>query len=204
MQILIVTGGIGSGKSEVCRILRDRYGCGVYDADSRVKRLYDVHPTLLSEIESALDTTLRNEDGQFVPSLLSRLIFSDKAVLHIVEGYVFPALIEDFEFWKEDFESDPFVVFESATVLEKSQFAGFGDKVIVVDAPFDVRLERACCRDGQSREAIYARMHNQTLMNRVSSGDIPQRVDAVIMNDGTVEQLQERVDETLQRLFCDR
>lgn len=204
MQVFIVTGGIGSGKSEVCRIIRDQYGCGVYDADFRVKRLYDVHPTLLDDIEAALNATLRNENGQFVPSMLSRLIFSDKEALGIVENYVFPALIEDFESWKEDFISDPFVVFESATVLEKPQFEGFGDKVIIVDAPYETRLERACNRDGVSGEAISARMQNQTLMNRISAGEIPARTDAVIINDGTVSQLKERITETMGRLLGNR
>lgn len=204
MQVFIVTGGIGSGKSEVCRIIRDQYGCGVYDADFRVKRLYDVHPTLLDDIEAALNATLRNENGQFVPSMLSRLIFSDKEALGIVENYVFPALIEDFESWKEDFISDPFVVFESATVLEKPQFEGFGDKVIIVDAPYETRLERACNRDGVSGEAISARMQNQTLMNRISAREIPARTDAVIINDGTVSQLKERITETMGRLLGNR
>ena len=204
MQVFIVTGGIGSGKSEVCRIIRDQYGCGVYDADFRVKRLYDVHPTLLDDIEAALNATLRNENGQFVPSMLSRLIFSDKEALGIVENHVFPALIEDFESWKEDFISDPFVVFESATVLEKPQFEGFGDKVIIVDAPYETRLERACKRDGVSGEAISARMQNQTLMNRISAGEIPARTDAVIINDGTVSQLKERITETMGRLLGNR
>ena len=204
MQVFIVTGGIGSGKSEVCRIIRDQYGCGVYDADFRVKRLYDVHPTLLDDIEAALNATLRNENGQFVPSMLSRLIFSDKEALGIVENYVFPALIEDFESWKEDFISDPFVVFESATVLEKPQFEGFGDKVIIVYAPYETRLERACNRDGVSGEAISARMQNQTLMNRISAGEIPARTDAVIINDGTVSQLKERITETMGRLLGNR
>ena len=204
MQVFIVTGGIGSGKSEVCRIIRDQYGCGVYDADFRVKRLYDVHPTLLDDIEAALNATLRNENGQFVPSMLSRLIFSDKEALGIVENYVFPALIEDFESWKEDFISDPFVVFESATVLEKPQFEGFGDKVIIVDAPYETRLKRACNRDGVSGEAISARMQNQTLMNRISAGEIPARTDAVIINDGTVSQLKERITETMGRLLGNR
>lgn len=204
MQVFIVTGGIGSGKSEVCRIIRDQYGCGVYDADFRVKRLYDVHPTLLDDIEAALNATLRNENGQFVPSMLSRLIFSDKEALGIVENHVFPALIEDFESWKEDFISDPFVVFESATVLEKPQFEGFGDKVIIVYAPYETRLERACNRDGVSGEAISARMQNQTLMNRISAGEIPARTDAVIINDGTVSQLKERITETMGRLLGNR
>lgn len=201
MQVLIVTGGIGSGKSEICRILQDLYHCGVYNADQRVKRLYDVHPTLLDNLECSLKLSLRDDDGSFVPSRLSRLIFADKTALELVESLVFPALIEDFDLWKADFAYDSFVVFESATVLEKPQFHGFGDKVIVVDAPFATRLERACSRDGQTRDTIIARMQNQTLMNRVSSGEIPQRVDAVIMNDGTVCQLRDKVIETMQRLF---
>ena len=204
MQVLIVTGGIGSGKTEVCRIIRDQYGCAVYDADFRVKRLYDVHPTLLADIEAALKTSLRDEDGQFVPSKLSRLIFADKEAMSMVEDYVFPALLEDFELWKQDFVSDPFVVFESATVLEKPRFKGFGDKIIIVDAPFETRLERACCRDGQSKEAISARMQNQALMNRISAGDIPSCADAVIMNDGDVSQLKDLVTETITGLFGNR
>ena len=159
---------------------------------------------MLDDIEAALNATLRNENGQFVPSMLSRLIFSDKEALGIVENYVFPALIEDFESWKEDFISDPFVVFESATVLEKPQFEGFGDKVIIVDAPYETRLKRACNRDGVSGEAISARMQNQTLMNRISAGEIPARTDAVIINDGTVSQLKERITETMGRLLGNR
>ena len=76
MKTLVITGGIGSGKSEVCRIL-ERYGVVArYDADARVKALYSAHPTLLDDIEKALECRLRNDDGCFVPSLLSARIFS--------------------------------------------------------------------------------------------------------------------------------
>ena len=63
MQVLIVTGGIGSGKSEVCRIIQDAFDCGVYNADARVKMLYDNHPSLLDDIEAELGTALRDSDG---------------------------------------------------------------------------------------------------------------------------------------------
>ena len=63
------------------------------------------------------------------------------------------------------------------------------DKVILVDAPFDVRLERACKRDGADRQKVLARMQNQKLMNDLSAGYEDPRIDLRILNDGTMEEL---------------
>jgi dephospho-CoA kinase len=81
------------------------------------------------------------------------------------------------------------VVFESATVLEKPQFEGFGDKIVLVDAPFETRLERACRRDGTDREKVLARMHNQKLMNELSAGGEDPRIDCRIVNDCSIDDL---------------
>ena len=108
MDILVVTGGIGSGKSEVCRILQKEFGCGLYNADQSVKRLYDTHPTLLEDIEEVTGVILRDDNGRFVPSRLSEKIFSDKELLLKVEDLVFPALNEDFTAapnWKKSIPS---------------------------------------------------------------------------------------------------
>ena len=201
MQVLIVTGGIGSGKSEVCRIIQDAFDCGVYNADARVKMLYDNHPSLLDDIEAELGTALRDSDGKFLPSRLAQCIFNDKEKLQVVEGLVFPALIEDFELWKAGYADDDFVVFESATVLEKPQFKGFGDKVILVDAPFQTRLERASRRDGVAKNMIYSRMMNQVMMNKISDGEINPGTDAVIHNDCALDELHQQVLLTIERLY---
>ena len=74
MKVLVVTGGIGSGKSEVCRILRETGITAQYDADTRVKELYHRHPTLLSSIESVLGMKLRDDDGAFLPALMAERI----------------------------------------------------------------------------------------------------------------------------------
>ena len=190
MEVLVVTGGIGSGKSEVCRILHDFYGCGVYNADERVKMLYDVHPTLLGDIEAMLGESMRDADGRFVPARLSARIFTDRSILKRVEALVFPALMDDFGRWAEPYSEDRFVVFESATVLEKPEFKGFGDKVILVDSLVETRLERACMRDGASRENIYARMLNQKMMNSISEGETDPEADAVISNLGSLSDLK--------------
>lgn len=197
MQILVVTGGIGSGKSEVCRIMRQIGIERQYDADSRVKSLYTDHPCLLKNIEESLGCRLRSDDGNFIPSRLAEKIFSDTDAMNLVEELVFPALLEDFEEFCRKCEDGMIVVFESATVLEKPQFAGFGDYVLLVDAPFEVRLERACRRDGADKDKILARMRNQKLMNALSEGSKDPRINAVIRNDGTFEELRTRTIDAL-------
>lgn len=201
MEILVVTGGIGSGKSEVCRILQECYSCGVYNADERVKFLYDVHPTLLDDIEALTGDSLRDGDGRFVPSRLSARIFSDRRLLKEVEKLVFPALMDDFRSWAEGYADDRFVVFESATILEKPELQGFGDKVVLVDAMVETRLERACLRDSAPRESIYARMLNQKMMNSISDGEMKAEVDAVIHNLGTLSDLRYSTIRVIKELY---
>lgn len=201
MEVLVITGGIGSGKTEVCRILQEIYGCGVYNADERVKMLYDVHPTLLDDIEKLVAEPLRDGEGKFVPSRLSARIFRDRSLLRQVEALVFPALVEDFETWAQQYSDTRFVVFESATVLEKPEFRGFGDKVVLVDSLVETRLERACMRDSAPRESVYARMLNQRMMNSISDGELQPEVDAVIHNLGTLTDLKYSTIRVINELY---
>ena len=202
MNVLVVTGGIGSGKSEVCRILARNGLAAQYNADVKVKELYSSVPGLVESIESYLGCKLRDEDGKFQPQLLAQRIFYDKGALEIVETLVFPELASDFRSFAES-SSQNIVVFESATILEKPQFDGFGDKVILVDAPMRTRLERASSRDGADKERILARMANQRPMNELSEGGSDPRIDAVVLNDGTLEELEHKVDEVMSGLYKD-
>ena len=202
MEILIVTGGIGSGKSEVCRILAGNGINAQYNADSKVKQLYSSVTGLVPAIEEKLGCTLRDEQGNFVPQLLAARIFSDREALEAVESLVFPELLADFRNFAEK-AGESIVVFESATILDKPFFDGFGDKVILVDAPMQIRLERACARDASDRERILARMANQKAVNAISEGNSDQRIDAVVKNDGTIDDLERNVDEIMTGLFGD-
>lgn len=204
MVVLVVTGGIGSGKSEVCRILEQIGLDCQYNADMKVKALYTGCSGLLESIEKGLGCSLRDEDGCFIPSRLAERIFSDKEALAFVESLVFPALIEDFEEHCRKNAGKEVVIFESATILEKPQFDGFGDITVLVDAPFDIRLERACRRDGADKDAVLARMSNQKLMNALSDGMSDPRIDAVIVNDGTFEELKNRTIEVVSGLLKDK
>ena len=198
MKVLIVSGGIGSGKSLVSKMLSDSYGIPVYEADSRAKALYDEVPAMLSAIESELGIVLRDDNGVFVPQRLAEVIFSDSLALKKVEDILFPQLQSDFSRWAQAQEREV-VALESATLLEKSEFDGFGDIVLVVDAPRSLRLSRACCRDGADESRIQARMAAQPMMNMISDGGNSERVDYVIKNDSTVEDLQLRLSEFIEK-----
>lgn len=200
MRVLAVTGGIGSGKSEVCRILA-RHGLQMqYNADARAKALYTECPGLLDAMEEALGCVLRSEDGRFMPSALAAVIFTDKDAMEKVEALLYPEMIRDFHRMMAEALEDQIVVFESATFLEKKQFDGFTDIVLLVDAPFDVRLERACARDAASRDAVLARMKCQTLMNALSEGHRDPRIDYTVQNDGTRQELEENVLKVLKEI----
>lgn len=198
MKVLIVTGGIGSGKSLVCRLLTESHDVPVYEADARVKALYSEIPSMLDEIEKALGLQLRDGAGTFEPKRLADVIFTDADALHKVEDIVFPRLKEDFARWAQEQQKEV-VAFESATVLEKSQFDSFGDLVLLVDAPKELRLARACSRDGINPEKIQGRMAAQPLMNFISDGGVCERVDFVILNDGTVDDLKRKLAEFMEK-----
>lgn len=199
-MVIVVTGGIGSGKSEVCRILKDMGFRAQYNADARAKALYEEHPALLADIEKSLGCILKDESGRFVPAKLAARIFTDPAALGVVEAHLFPVMMDDFRSFAGSCGEDV-VVFESATVLEKPQFEGFGDKVVLVDAPFETRLERACLRDGSDRDKVLARMRNQKLMNELSDGKKDPRIDLTIINDGTFGDLERRTKEGINSLI---
>lgn len=198
-MIIVLTGGIGSGKSQVCRVLSEKYGFHVYEADAKVKELYDTHPDLLNRIESALGTSFRNKEGSFVPSSLAKVIFSDSNALETVESFVFPALIDDFKTWMSGITDDLPVVFESATILEKPQFIGFGDCTVLVNAPYDLRLSRAAERDG-SRVDAEARMSRQVLMNRLSEGGEDERIDFLLDNSGSMDELERKIRDLVAKV----
>lgn len=196
-MVIVLTGGIGSGKSTAAAILSSEFGLPVYEADSAVKGLYLTDGSLLSDIESDAGRSFRDANGTFSSSMMAAYLFSVPGAIEMVEQRVFPVLIKDFERWKSECGSDV-VVFESATILEKPYFKDFGDAVIIVDAPLEVRIDRAAGRDGISREKVMARVRCQTLMNDISFGrNVPE--DAYICrNEGSLSQLSSRLKEIIE------
>lgn len=192
---LLITGGIGSGKSLVSRYMEE-LGVPVYDSDSRTKALYEGE--LLSRLETALGARLRTEEGRFDKRALARLIFSDNVNMSKMEQVVYPAVIEDFAAWKNEVSEDigkcggKIVAMESALALTKPAFSGIFDIVLAVRAPEELRVKRACERDGVDETAVRERIRNQSV--DVSAADY------IIDNDGTPEELRAKTEAVLREI----
>lgn len=185
--VVIVTGLIGSGKSAVCALLRER-GLPVYDCDLRAKELYNRRPALLPALETALGMPLRGKDGQLDRAVLAGRIFSDDAARETVEALLYPELLKDIKRWRSRQKGAPFVVIESAVILTKPVFDGLADAVVAVTAPEELRMKRVMQRDASSEDQVLRRMAAQVLPL--------DKADVVIENSGSPEALKTAVQHT--------
>lgn len=152
-----ITGGIGSGKSTVCRLFAAR-GVAVYDTDAAAKRLMAEDEALKQAIVARFGAESYC-DGMLNRPYLAKQIFGDEKAREALNGLVHPAVTADFERWAEEQEGE-YVVLESAILYE----AGLDqhlDRVVAVLAPEQLRVERAMQRDGATEEQIRSRMAAQ-------------------------------------------
>ena len=152
-----ITGGIGSGKSTVCRLFAAR-GVAVYDCDAAAKRLMAEDEALKGAIVARFGVACY-EGGVLNRSYLAEQIFGSDEAREALNGLVHPAVIADFERWAEE-QAGEYVVLESAILFEAGLEKHL-DCVVAILAPKPLRLERAMKRDDAQREQIEARMATQ-------------------------------------------
>lgn len=171
MKVLGVTGGIGSGKSYICKKFAEM-GIPVYDSDSRTKELYNKSPKLLSSLVSLLGPSIVKKEGESLvlnKEAMASKIFADKALMEKVKEIVYPAVMQNFRRWKgaqkriaeERGKKVPFVILESAVILENAIVKKDTDFVLAVQAPKELRAERVMKRDNISRKVVFERMVSQ-------------------------------------------
>ncbi|MDR1673483.1 MAG: dephospho-CoA kinase [Bacteroidales bacterium] len=169
-----VTGGIGSGKTTVCRLF-ETLGIPVYYADDRAKELMDTDPELKNLLQQHFGNDLYR-NGKLDRPKLSEFIFNNRTQLQTVNGWVHPAVARDFELWCTR-QTSPYVMEESAILFESNSAVRF-DKIILVVAPEDMRIERVCLRDNIDSDSVRRRMSNQW-----SEKKKRELADFVICND---------------------
>ena len=188
-----LTGGIGSGKSKVAELLRDK-GIAVYDSDTRAKELMANNTALREALIETFGTECYTSEGLNRPWLAQR-VFSNAEELKRLNAIVHPAVMRDFAAWASE-QSGEYVVMESAILLEAS-LESHVDVVVAVMAPKELRLERAMRRDGATREQIEARMENQ-----ITDEERTERSKYAIVNIA-LDDLEEDVEQLHRRLCYD-
>ena len=153
-----VTGGIGSGKSLVCRIF-NTLGIPVFDADSEAKQLMATDAGLIAAIRTEFGDQAYNADGSVNRAYLASQVFNDPQRLELLNSLVHPVAIRAGEEWAER-QDAPYTVKEAALLFESGSYR-LNDYTVLVTAPVAVRIERVVQRDGTTAEQVRARMERQ-------------------------------------------
>jgi dephospho-CoA kinase len=174
-----ITGGIGSGKSLVCRIFIC-LNVPVYDADSHAKNLMTTDGILTSNIRKEFGDLSYNTDGSLNRKYLSATVFNDANKLETLNSLVHPRVAHDYEKWVNEHTHHPYLVKEAALLYEAGSYKQL-DRIIVVTAPDELRIERVAKRDPQrSKEQIAAIIGKQ-----MPQEEKMKRADFVVVNDET-------------------
>ena len=169
-----ITGGIGSGKSYVCRLLKRR-GIEVYDCDASAKRLIRTSTRLRQQLKELI--------GSLQKADISRFLLASEENQQAVNAIVHPAVFQDFE------ESG--MQWMESAILYESGADKLVDKVVVVTAPEDVRIQRVMIRDDITREKALQWIARQWPQEQVKA-----RADYEIVNDGAAD-----LDAQIEKLF---
>ena len=172
-----ITGGIGSGKSYVCRLLSQR-GIAVYDCDAAAKRLIRTSPRLRQQLFELI--------GSLEKADISRFLLASEENQQSVNAIVHPAVFKDFE------ESG--MQWMESAILYESGADKLVDKVVVVTAPEEVRIRRIMKRDSISREKALQWLERQWPQEQVR-----ERAAFEIVNDGEAD-LEKQIERLLQSL----
>lgn len=156
-QSIGITGGIGSGKSVVCKVL-ESLGYPVFYADTAAKKVMQEDEQLRREISALLGTESYLGAEVNRPFIAAKIFGSDE-LRTALNALVHPAVWRTFDAWKAE-QSQPLVFNESALMFETGAYKRF-DCIVLVTAPEETRIERVMQRDGLSRDEVLARMAKQ-------------------------------------------
>lgn len=172
-----ITGGIGSGKSLISKIFAC-LGVPVYDADSRAKYLMTTDGILVEEIKKEFGELSFN-NRELNRSHISKVIFSNRDKLNVLNNLVHPRVAEDYKNWVAR-QRVPYVLKEAALMFEARSHTLL-DRVIVVSAPKQLRLQRVLERDKQRT----VKQVEEIMQNQWSDTEKLALADYVIINDET-------------------
>lgn len=172
-----VTGGIGSGKSIVCRIF-SALGVPVYSADDRAKWLLNHDLSLKSAVAELLGSEAYLPSGSYNRTWVASQVFQNPVLLQKLNAIVHPRVGEDTQVWVEQNRKAPYVIKEAAIMAKAGQNNALA-QVIVVHAPADLRVARVLLRDPQRSEKEV----RDIIARQISDQERHKIADFVIYND---------------------
>ena len=189
-KIIGLTGGIGSGKSTVARYIESK-GISIYIADDEARKTTDT-----IEVSNAIARAFGDEildNGIVNLKALSQIVFNNAENLQLLNSIIHPAVRIHFLEWLEKHSDDAFVIKETAILFESGSYKNC-DKIITVEAPEEIRLQRVVIRDNVLEDEVKARMRNQW-----TDAMRAEKSDFVVVNI-EIGEMQLKVDQILKKL----
>ncbi len=194
-KVIGLTGGIGSGKTTVAKIIGEN-GFPVYYSDSRAKDLVNEDPELKTRITGLLGEEAYDESGLYNRKYVSGKVFEDTELLARLNETVHPAVRKDFLKWLA-LQKQEMVFKETALLfeinLEKECF-----RTLLVTADDNLRMKRVMDRDGKTYRQVEAIMDNQ-----MPEKEKIRKADYIICNNTSLENLESETEEVLKKILED-
>ncbi len=175
-KIIGITGGIGSGKSLICKIF-STMNIPIYDADSKAKYLINNDLSLKKSIKNLLGDTAYTSTDEYNRAWVASQVFNNADLLKQLNSLVHPCVHKDAHDWVKKYPKSPFLLYEAA-LMKAAGDSNMFDKVIVVNAPIDLRIKRIQARDKRSEQEI-----KDIIARQISDEERLKIADYVIEND---------------------
>lgn len=171
-----ITGGIGSGKSLVCKIF-GVLGVPAYDADSRAKNLMTTDGILIQQIKKEFGSLSYDAKGVLNREFLSATVFPNQDKLKKLNALVHPRVAIDYKMWVDEHAESKYVLKEAALLFESGSYKML-DKIILVTAPKEIRIERVLARDPhRTKEDV-----EKIIQNQLSEEEKEAKANFIIRN----------------------
>ncbi len=193
MEIIGLTGGIGTGKSTVSKYLRE-HNFAIVDADLISREVVEPGKPLLKELEDAFGSEIINADGSLNRKGLAAIVFNDVEQRKLMDSIMHKEILAEMRRCMEAYmEQGSYQgVIIDAPLLFEIGLEKWCGQVWLVTAELGVRIERVCARDNAKPEEVEARIRNQ-----MSDDEKKKLSDVILDNSGTLENLHKQLAELL-------
>lgn len=184
-MIVGLTGGIASGKSTVSNLFK-KYGIEIVDADKVAKEVSEKKESI-EKISNIFGKDILDSDGKIIREKLREKAFKNRELLQELNKIIHPQVMEYFKRKKEENSKDEILIFD-IPLLYEAKMEYLCDKIIVVGVDVQKQIRRVVARDGSSEE-----LAKKIIFNQMPLDEKIKKADIVIMNDGTLDELEEKV-----------
>jgi len=175
MKVVGLTGGIGSGKTTVCKIF-ELLGIPVFYADDEAKKLYD-EAAIKSKVVKLFGKTILTKEGKVDKIKLASIVFSDKPSLKKINSLIHPAVRQKFNLWKKRQKAVKYVIKEAAIMIESGVYKEM-DYLISINSPKLLKINRMIQSSKLGISEIKKRMKEQ-----IFDKERGKYADEIIIND---------------------